>query len=71
MEAAMSLHPVTLIFLAVYLGMGLAMLAVIGWTIWKDRTSEKESREETNRIIRALEALLDQDPEEIRKPMRP
>lgn len=67
----MSLHPMPLIFLAVYLGMGLAMLAVMGWTIWKDRKSEKESREETNRIIRAFEALLDQDSEEIRKPMRP
>ena len=67
----MSLHPVTLIFLAVYAGIALIAFGVMGWIVWRDRKAAAQSREETNRIVRDLEALLDRDSTDIWKPTHP
>jgi heme/copper-type cytochrome/quinol oxidase subunit 2 len=72
MEAEMSLHPMILLILVVYIGITLITFGIFGWMIWKDRKSEKETRKETDRMIRAFEALIDQDADpRIRKLMNP
>ena len=70
MEAEISLHSVTLLILAICLGMALATFAAVGWMVWDMRKSAKESAKESDRLIRALEALIDPDCEEIRDLMR-
>lgn len=67
----MSLHPFIVLTLTICLGMAIAAFGFIGWMVWKDRKAEKERRKETDRMISAFEALLDQDSEVIRKLMRP
>lgn len=68
----MSLHPFIVLTLTISLGIAIAAFGFIGWMIWKDRKAQKERRKETERMISALEALIDPDADpRIRKLMNP
>ena len=68
----MSLHPFIVLTLTICLGLAIPAFGFIGWMIWKDCKVQKERRKETERMIAAFEALIDQDADpRIRKLMNP
>ena len=60
-----------LLILGICVGMALTAFAFAGWVIWKIRRSDKESAERSEQMVKAMEALLDQDSPMIRELMRP